>query len=134
MTLPLELILLRFFLLGLHVNLLHALCNAWCLLSLVFYYDLPMKKIVLAYLIAVTIPAFALSPTPAVGLSGLCFALMGLTVYVVRRKAMFVGWIMAFLAVGFLFRNVAVWLHVYCFAAGLLLGIFTTPMLWQRRK
>lgn len=108
-----------------HVNLLHAFCNAWCLISLVFLYDLPWWKVALAFLIAVTLPHFALSATPVVGMSGACFALMGLTIPVVRRKVMLIGWIALFLAIGFLFPNVAAWVHVYCFLVGLAVGWLT---------
>lgn len=108
-----------------HVNLLHAFCNAWCLVSLVFLYDLHFRKILMAYAIAVTIPSLVLTTTPVVGMSGVCFALMGLTVYLVRRKAMLMAWIAFFLLVGFFFPNVAAWVHVYCYAVGLAVGALT---------
>lgn len=115
-----------------HVNLLHALCNAWCLISLVFLYDLPWWKIALAFIIAISIPSFMLTATPVVGMSGVCFALMGLSVPIVHRKAMLLGWISLFLVVGFFFPNVAAWLHVYCFVTGLLVGLLLSP--WPARK
>ena len=117
-----------------HVNFLHAFCNAWCLITLVFYYDLHVRKIITAYLISISIPAFLLSATPVVGMSGVCFALMGLAFYVVRRKVMYMSWAAAFLAVGFFLPNVAAHLHVYCFAAGLIVGLLFTPLPWLRRK
>lgn len=118
-----------------HVNILHAFCNAWCLVSLVFLYDLPWWKTALAFLVAVSIPPLAplLTATPVVGMSGACFALMGLTVPVVRRKAMLLGWINLFLVLGFLFPNVAAWVHVYCFTVGLLAGLLIHAP-WPRRK
>ena len=111
-----------------HANLLHAFCNAWCLISLVFYYDLNFRKIFTAYIIAVTIPNFVLSATPAIGLSGVCFALMGLTFFVVKRQAMFMAWVMAFLAAGALMPGIAAAIHTYCYAAGLVAGLFTSPI------
>jgi hypothetical protein len=66
-------------------------------------------------------------------MSGVCFALMGLTVPVVRRKAMLLGWINLFLVLGFLFPNVASWVHVYCFTVGLLAGLLIHAP-WPRRK
>lgn len=108
-----------------HVNLLHAFCNAWCLVSLVFLYDLHFRKVLTSYLIAVTIPSLVLTPTPVVGMSGMCFALMGLTVFIVRRKVMLMGWISFFLAVGFFLPNIAAMVHVYCFAVGLAVGALT---------
>ena len=112
-----------------HASLLHAFCNAWCLITLVFYYDLHFRKILTAYLVAISVPAFALSVTPAVGMSGICFALMGLTVYAVRRKAMFVSWVAVFLAVGIFVPGMAWIIHLYCFAAGLFVGLFTSPVI-----
>ena len=108
-----------------HAGFLHAFCNAWCLISLVFLYDLPWHKTALAFAIAISIPPCFLTTTPVVGMSGACFALMGLTVYVVRRKAMLMSWIALFLLLGFLFPNVAAWVHVYCYAVGLAVGALT---------
>lgn len=39
-----------------HANILHASLNSWCLLSMVFIYDIGIWRLVLAYIIAVTIP------------------------------------------------------------------------------
>jgi membrane associated rhomboid family serine protease len=117
-----------------HVNILHALCNAWALITLVFYYDLHWKKIALAFAIAVSIPACFLSATPVVGMSGVCFALMGMTFFVVRRKVMFMSWAAAFLVAGFLLPGVAAMVHVYCYAVGLAVGTLTSPLLWQKEK
>lgn len=108
-----------------HANFLHAFCNAWCLVSLVFLYDLPWWKVAVSFLVAVSVPPCLLTATPVVGMSGACFALMGLTVFVVRRQAMLLGWILFFLAIGFLFPNIAAVVHVYCFAVGLAVGALT---------
>lgn len=116
-----------------HVGLLHAFCNAWCLISLVFLYDLPWWKTMLSFIIAISIPSCLLTETPVVGMSGVCFALMGLTVPVVHRKVMLLGWISLFLVVGFFFPNVAAWLHVYCFTVGLVAG-FIIHAPWKGRK
>lgn len=116
-----------------HVNFLHAFCNAWCLISLVFIYDLPWWKVALAFLIAIALPSFVLSATPVVGMSGACFALMGLTIPVVRHKMVLLGWIAFFLSIGFIFPNVAALVHVYCFITGLLAG-FIIHAPWRRRK
>lgn len=111
-----------------HVTLLHALCNAWCLITLVFYYDLNCRKILTAYLIAVTIPSFILSAAPAVGMSGLCFALMGLTTFVVERRGLITSCVAVFLAVGFLFKSAAASIHLYCYLVGLFVAFLTTPI------
>lgn len=117
-----------------HVNILHAICNAWALITLVFYYDLHWEKIALAFAIAVSIPACFLSETPVVGMSGVCFALMGMTFFVVRRKVMFMSWAAAFLIAGFFLPGVAAMVHVYCYAVGLAVGALTSPLLWHKEK
>jgi len=116
-----------------HVNLLHAFCNAWCLISLIFLYDLPWWKLALAFVLSVTVPTCLLSTTPVVGMSGACFALMGLVVPVVRRKVLLLGWINLFLVLGFMFPNVAAWVHVYCFVVGLWAGLIIHAP-WKGRK
>lgn len=116
-----------------HVNILHAFCNAWCLVSLVFLYDLPWWKVMLSFIIAVSIPPCLLTATPVVGMSGACFALMGLTVPIVRSKVLLLGWINLFLVLGFLLPNVAAWVHVYCFTVGLWVGIIIHAP-WPIRK
>lgn len=39
-----------------HASLLHCLVNSWCLLSVVFYYDLPLSSLILAYITAAAFP------------------------------------------------------------------------------
>ena len=61
-----------------HANILHASLNSWCLLSMVFIYDIGIWRLVLAYIIAVTIPVDTIecfigemtSPTVATGTPG----------------------------------------------------------------
>ena len=107
-----------------HANLIHAISNAWCLVTVVFLYDLPWWKIAIAYLIAVSVPTFALSTTPAVGMSGVCFALMGLSLPSIRRKLFFNAWVACFLAVGVIMPGVAWKVHLYCYITGWLVGDF----------
>lgn len=107
-----------------HVNLLHAFCNAWCLISLVFLYDLPWWKIALAYIIAVSIPVWFLPAAPVVGMSGVCFALMGLCLPIVQRKLYFSAWVALFLALGIILPGVAWTVHLYCYVIGVLVGDF----------
>lgn len=111
-----------------HVSFLHALLNAWCLLSLLFIYDLSFWQIVSAYFIAAAAPDFVISPTPTVGLSGLCFALLGMIAFRVERKIYYNACMALYVAVGFLFPLVNGWLHLYSYVAGLLVGFFNMPI------
>ena len=111
-----------------HANIFHALANCWCLLSLFFNYELSWKKLMVSYIIAVSVPSVLLAGSKVVGASGLCFSLMGMVAFRVNRKLYFQCWVIAFLVSGFLFSMVAVWVHVYCYLAGMVVGLFITPL------
>lgn len=111
-----------------HANLLHAILNAWCLLSIVFIYDTSIWRLTLAYIIAVTIPSLFLSVIPTVGLSGVVFALFGSISFEVGRKLYYQLWMLAYLAIGFLFPNTNAWVHLYCYIVGLLVALLNKPV------
>lgn len=136
-----------------HANIFHCLCNVWCLLSLVFAYPVKRWQMAAAFIIAslypflpslnshlsplnsLTAQRFAceeLSTIPTVGLSGVCFALMGMQAFVVGRKLLFFSWVIAFIAFGFLFPNNNAILHLYCYIAGLTVGFLNSPAPWQK--
>lgn len=112
-----------------HANIFHAVCNLWCLIAMERYYDISPWKYLMAYLIAVSVPSVVLTAQPTVGMSGVCFALMGMITWEVARKLYWTAWIMAFLVTGFLFPHVNAWLHLYCYLAGLLIGILNAPII-----
>lgn len=111
-----------------HVGLLHALLNAWCLLSIVFIYRISVVRLVVVYLIAVFIPPLCLSHTPTVGLSGVVFALYGSISFEVERKLYYQLWMFLYLAIGFLFPNTNALVHLYCYAAGFALALLNKPV------
>lgn len=117
-----------------HASLLHALVNAWCLMTAVFIYDISMGRLLTAYTIAVCVPGFALSEVPTVGLSTVCYALMGSLSFEVRRKAYFQGWMIFYIGIGFLFPGVNAIIHVYGYVAGLIVGLLNAPMSWLRKS
>jgi membrane associated rhomboid family serine protease len=126
-----------------HANIFHCLCNVWCLLSLVFAYPVKGWQMAAAFIIASLYPFLPslnshlsplnsqLSTLPTVGLSGVCFALMGMQAFVVGRKLFFFSWVIAFIAFGFLFPNNNALLHLYCYIAGLTVGFLNSPAPWQ---
>lgn len=111
-----------------HVNILHAGLNAWTMLCVVFYYDVPLWKIMVAYLIAVSFPADILSSPLTVGLSGVCFALMGEIAFNVRRRLYWQVWVLGFIALGFMLPKVNAVLHLYCYLAGCVIGLLDMPV------
>lgn len=111
-----------------HVGIVHALLNAWCLLSVVFIYDISMLRLCLIYIIAVFIPSICLSATPTVGLSGLVFALFGSISFEVGRKVYYQLWMIAYLIIGFVFPNTNAWVHLYCYLAGCAVALLNKPI------
>lgn len=106
-----------------HANFFHALCNVWCLLAIAFYYNIEDWELLLAYIIACTVPSVAMSSQPTVGASGICFALMGIVLYKVARKRYYLSWIIPIVAVGFIIPGIAAGVHLYCFLIGLTISI-----------
>ena len=108
-----------------HVSVFHALCNVWCFVSLVFAYNMSATQILASLAIASALPQCILTGTPTIGLSGLCFALMGWLTPLVVRKLYFFCWVTGFIAATYLlsllpfFGGVSVMIHLYCYLAAL---------------
>lgn len=117
-----------------HANVLHAALNAWCLLSLVFIYDITMRRLLLAYFIAILVPIDTLGifidgmASPTVGLSAIVFILFGSISFEVRRKCYYQAWMLLYLLMGFLFPNTNAGLHLYCYLAGLVGALLNKPV------
>ena len=115
-----------------HASIFHALINAWCFISILFIYDITWWRIAVAYLIAVAAPDVVLSSTPTVGLSAVCFALLGSIAFMVKRKLYYNGCMALYIALGFMFPLVNGWLHIYSYVAGLLVGFLNMPIPCRR--
>lgn len=115
-----------------HASFLHAVVNAWCFVSILFIYDVLWWEMLLAYIIAVVAPDCALFTMPTVGLSAVCFALLGMIAFQVKRKLYYNGCMILYIAIGFMFPLVNGWLHLYSYVAGLLVGCLNMPI--QCRK
>ena len=117
-----------------HANFFHALCNVWCLLALAFYYDIEDWELLLAWLIACSVPSVAMPSQPTVGASGVCFALMGIVFYKVARKRYYLSWIIPIVAIGFFIPAMAATLHLYCFTLGITVSLVLQAVgLYKRR-
>lgn len=112
-----------------HAGMLHALVNCWCLLSVEFLREVSWRKLLAAYFISATFPSVLLSATPIVGCSGACFALLGMCA--LGEGVRYHIFIAAVLSIGFLLPSMASWLHLYCYAAGLLLSLPFYPIKWK---
>lgn len=117
-----------------HANILHATLNAWCLISIVFLYDVTLWRLLLAFIIAATVPVGLINhilggfASPTVGLSAIVFVLFGTLSFEVLRKMYYQMWMLFYLAVGFLFPNTNAWLHLYCYLAGLVIALLNKPV------
>lgn len=111
-----------------HANIIHAALNAWCLICISFYYDFTLWRLLITYLIAISIPSFLLTNTPTVGLSGLVFALLGSISFEVQRRLYFQIWTISYIGIGFLLPNTNALLHLYCYAMGFTWATLNKPI------
>lgn len=112
-----------------HANIFHALLNAWCLLSIVFYFRVNLIHLLAAYVVAILAPATA----PTVGLSAVCYALMGMIFPQVQRKLYYTSYILAFILLGLFLGGTNVYIHIYSYIAGLLVGLLS-HYLWYKKS
>lgn len=112
----------------LHASVLHAVINAWCLLSAIFIFNIKLEKLLLAFGVAATAPSWVFSEIPTLGLSGVIYFLFGSVSMAVRHKIFYHAWFTVIIAVGFLMPAVNARLHLYCYICGVLLAMLTTPM------
>lgn len=116
-----------------HANVFHAICNIWCLLAIAFYYDIEDWELLLAFIIAATVPSWCLT-LKAIGFSGICFALMGIVFYKVARKRYYLSFIIPVVAAGFIIPGMAATIHLYCFTLGITVSLVLQAVgLYKRR-
>lgn len=109
----------------LHQNVFHALCNLFVFHQC--YRFMPQCwNLLVFYLFAISYP-FP-SSTPIIGLSGLVYAYMGYIAPHVEQKAKYNITIAIYLVIGFIFPNMAVGTHIYCYMLGLLWGYLNAPL------
>lgn len=117
-----------------HAGVVHAALNVWCLLVMVFYYEVRIWRAGIAYLIAVTVPADTLGhlvggmDVPTVGLSGVIFGMFGMLSFGVRRKAYYQCWMACYLLAGFASPATNAWVHLYCYLAGVIVAWLDRPL------
>lgn len=103
-----------------HASWLHLIINAWCLLGIVFLYDVSPSAIAVAYLSSVVAPNMTYSPT--IGISGICFFLMGYIMWQTLRKLYFNSYIAVFILIGFIFSGGNNMIHIYSYVLGVSYG------------
>lgn len=114
-----------------HAHPLHAAVNGWVLLQLAFRTPLTLRRLLLAFLVAWSCPAFVAAwptagPSTVVGLSGVLYALFGMWMPGVANRLRYNAIVALWLAAGLCTASVAVGLHLYCYLLGVLFGILQT--------
>ena len=120
-----------------HASVFHAILNAWCLLALVFTYDITYRRMTAAYIAAVSVPVATLGTflplaRPTVGLSGVVYFLFGSISFEVARKGYYQSWMLSYIAAGFVFPGTNAWLHLYCYLCGIALALLNKPINRER--
>ena len=136
-----------------HAHPLHAAVNGWVLLQLSFRTPLTLRRLLLAFVVAWSCPAFiavwptagtdlfvgisamvdpsamtalTAAPSSVVGLSGVLYALFGMWMPRVANRLRYNAIVALWLAAGLCTTSVAVGLHLYCYLLGILLGFLQT--------
>lgn len=112
-----------------HASFLHFALNAWCLLSVAFTFEITVADLVIGFIGASIVPVTWATPT--IGLSGVCFALLGRFSYCVQKRLTYHFYMTACIAAGLLVPGVNGVIHLYCYAVGLLYGLLSTPIRWK---
>lgn len=110
-----------------HANVLHLALNTLTFLSLIFLYDISMRDMLTAYIIAVTVPGILLT-TPVVGLSGLIYALLASISFKVRQRLQLQLSVAFCLAFSLLLPLSATSVHLYCYLVGFILALLNKPI------
>lgn len=107
-----------------HANWLHLAVNCWALLSVVFLYDITPGRMLTCWAASALVPVRLLGLTvPTVGLSGVLYALFGSLSLSVQRKWLWQGWWAVFLVLGFIMPSVNGWVHLWCYALGVVVAV-----------
>ena len=78
------------------------------------------------YLFAISYPFT--STAHIIGLSGVVYAYMGYIAPYVEKKVKYNLIIFLYISIGFLFPNMAIGVHIYCYVLGLLWGYLNAPL------
>lgn len=121
-----------------HASWLHLAVNCWALLSIVFLYQISFPMMVSSFIIAASYPIGPLSflyggaIMPTVGLSGLCYALLGRYSFIFsdnrKSRLKYHAWFAVFIGIGFFFPQSNAWLHLYCYLCGFILAQLNRPI------
>lgn len=106
-----------------HAGVIHLSLNLWCFLSCVFLADITAAALMASFLIAFTVPVY--SDVPTVGLSGVCYALLGFIMLNARNKISYNVYILTSIIIPYIILPHAVnsFVHAYCYVVAIALSI-----------
>lgn len=105
-----------------HANGVHLALNAWCFLSCIFLADVPASVLIASFIIACTVPVY--SDIPTIGLSGVCFALLGFIMLKVKNKVNYNIYIaISIILPTVLLDSVNNLVHAYCYIVAVIVGL-----------
>ena len=107
-----------------HASVFHLLCNLWAFLWIVFYLNPSAARLVLAFVLASTFPSELVGDLPIMGLSGIIYCLLGLSIQPTLRGIIrYNGIILLVILGGLLVPSVSVSIHLYCYLMGLVVAV-----------
>ena len=117
-----------------HANVLHALVNSLCLVSIVFLTNTKIWQLLCAYSIASAFPVSLFAPLladkPVVGASGVCYVLFGMLAVPLKGKGVYLLWIAMLLLISFIYRESSgFYLHLFGFAGGVMVAAVSSPII-----
>jgi len=127
-----------------HASWLHLAINAFCLAymfkpicnlyNLRFGYTRNFFTFIACYLVSVFMGLLAAQSSPTVGASGMVFFLLGMLIALNPTKKQFYSmvWVALSIAVGAIFGNSAILLHILCMIGGALYVV--VRLLYVRRR
>lgn len=113
-----------------HASVFHLLCNLWAFLTIVFYMNPSILRVLSAFLLASTFPVSWLGDSSVVGLSGTIYVLCGmysLSAPTLRGRVRCNIIMLMFIMTGLMFPSVCVSIHLYCYVLGLIIAVVNYP-------
>lgn len=120
-----------------HASVFHLLCNLWAFLTIVFYMNPSITRVIGAFLLASTFPASWLGDSSVIGLSGTIYVLCGmysLSSPTLRGRVRYNTFMLVFITAGLVFPSVCVSIHLYCYALGLVIAVLNYPFFKTTRQ
>lgn len=116
-----------------HANILHAVLNCWCLVAVMFIYDITIPRLITAFVIAASYPVgITHAVQPTIGLSAIIYALFGSISFSVEHKLKYQLWMLFYVLLGFAMPQTNALIHLYCYLCGFIVALLNKPIKIKR--